>query len=224
MKRLAIGLFLLSCFHSANPDGFAQTQEQLIAGAKKEGKLVVYASATAPQLQMYFAAFNKKYPFIKTEFFRTGKQKLVSKILFEEQAKQHIADIIHTSVIETNILKKRGVLSRYVPNEAASYPGQYKDPEGYWTSAYASGTLLGFNSRQLKRAEIPKTYEDLLNPRWKTFWPSTRTRSSGLPCYSSSKAARSWKSSPPRHPHCGRKHACFAVARCRRVSDCRRSL
>ena len=88
MKQLAIGLFLLSFVLSANPNGFAQTQEQLIAGAKKEGKLVVYASATAPQLQMYFATFNKRYPFIKTEFFRTGKQKLVSKILFEEQAKQ----------------------------------------------------------------------------------------------------------------------------------------
>ena len=145
----------------------AQTQEQLIAGAKKEGKLVIYASATAPQLQMYFTAFNKRYPFIKTEFFRTGKQKLVSKILFEEQAKQHIADLIHTSVIETNILKKRGVLSRYVPLESASYPAQYKDTEGFWTSAYASGTLLGFNSRQVKRAEAPKVYEDLLNPRWK---------------------------------------------------------
>jgi len=145
----------------------AQTQEQLIAGAKKEGKLVVYASATAPQLQMYFTAFNRRYPFIKTEFFRTGKQKLVSKILFEEQAKQHIADVVHTSVIETNILKKRGVLSRYVPLESASYPAQYKDPEGFWTSAYASGTLLGFNSRQVKRAEAPKVYEDLLNPRWK---------------------------------------------------------
>ena len=167
MKQLAMGLFLLSFVLSANPNGFAQTQEQLIAGAKKEGKLVVYASATAPQLQMYFATFNKRYPFIKTEFFRTGKQKLVSKILFEEQAKQHIADIIHTSVIETNILKKRGALSRHVPNEAASYPSQYKDPEGYWTSAYASGTLLGFNSRQVKRAEAPKTYDDLLNPRWK---------------------------------------------------------
>ena len=74
MKRLAIGLFLLSFFPGANPNGFAQTQEQLIAGAKKEGKLVVYASATAPQLQMYFAAFNKKYPFVKTEFFRTGNR------------------------------------------------------------------------------------------------------------------------------------------------------
>src|SRR5574342_1033219 len=132
---------LLLLPHSA---ALAQTHEQLIAGAKKEGKLVIYASATAPQLQMYFTTFNKRYPFIKTEFFRTGKQKLVSKILFEEQAKQHIADVIHTSVIETNILKKRGVLSRYVPLESASYPAQYKDPEGFWTSAYASGTLLGF--------------------------------------------------------------------------------
>src|SRR4029450_11230157 len=140
MKQSAMGLFLLSFVLSANPNGFAQTQEQLIAGAKKEGKLVVYAwatapqrvvrqkegklvvhpSATAPQLQMYFATFNKRYPFIKTEFFRTGKQKLVSKILFEEQAKQPIADIIHTSVIKTNILKKRGALTPHVPNEAAS--------------------------------------------------------------------------------------------------------
>jgi iron(III) transport system substrate-binding protein len=162
-----IRLLVVSSLISAAADGFAQTQEHLIAGAKKEGKLVVYASATAPQLQMYFAAFNKKYPFIKTEFFRTGKQKLVSKILFEEQAKQHIADIVHTSVIEINILKKRGVLSRYVPNEAASYPSQYKDSEGFWTSVYASGTLMGFNSRQVKRAEAPKTYEDLLDPRWR---------------------------------------------------------
>ncbi|MGE5220619.1 MAG: ABC transporter substrate-binding protein [Chloroflexota bacterium] len=164
MKTKLVALLTLLC--TASLAG-AQTQEQLIAGAKKEGKLVIYASATAPQLQMYFAVFNERYPFIKTEFFRTGKQKLVSKILFEEQAKQHIADVVHTSVIETHILKTRGALSRYVPKESASFPSQYKDPDGYWTSAYASGTLLGYNSRQLKRTEIPKSYDELLNPRWK---------------------------------------------------------
>src|SRR5262245_21476675 len=143
MKQLAMGLFLLSFVLSANPNGFAQTQEQLIAGAKKEGKLVVYASATAPQLQMYFATFNKRYPFIKTEFFRTGKQKLVSKVLFEEQAKQHIADIIHTSVIETNILKKRGALSRHVPNANTTYPNQDNETEGYRPAAYDICTFSG---------------------------------------------------------------------------------
>ena len=164
MNRIFVSLFFLVVSVTATA---AQTQEQLIAGAKKEGKLVVYASATAPQLQMYFATFNKRYPFIKTEYFRTGKQKLVSKILFEEQAKQRIADVVHTSVIETSILKRRGALSKYVPLESAALPSHYKDPEGFWTSAYASGTLLGYNSRQVKRAEIPKTYDELLNPRWK---------------------------------------------------------
>ena len=126
----------------------AQTLDQLIAGAKAEAKLVIYASAAAQQLQMYMAAFNKRYPFIKTEYFRTDKQKLVTRVLLEEQAKQRLADIIHTSAIETHILKKRGALSRYVPMESASYPAQYKDPEGYWTSVYASGTLMGFNTRE----------------------------------------------------------------------------
>ena len=145
----------------------AQSLDPLIAGAKNEGKLVIYASAAAQQLQMYLAAFSKRYPFIKTEYFRTDKQKLVTRVLLEEQAKQRLADVIHTSVIETHILKKRGALSRHVPAESASYPNQYKDPEGFWTSVYASGTLMGFNSRQVKRVDAPKTYDDLLNPRWK---------------------------------------------------------
>jgi iron(III) transport system substrate-binding protein len=167
MSTLFLAIYAIILTLSLDPSALAQTQEELIAGAKKEGKLVIYASATAQQLQMYIAPFQKRYPFIKTEFFRTGKQKLVTKILFEEQAKQHIADVVHTSVIETNILKKRGALSRYVPAEGSTLQSQYRDPEGIWTSAYASGTLMGFNNRQLKRAEAPKTYDDLLLPRWK---------------------------------------------------------
>ena len=192
MKSSLIGILLLHSFAIA---ANAQTQDQLIAGAKSEGKLVIYASSAVQQLQLYLAAFNKRYPFLKTEYFRTDKQKLVTRVLLEEQAKQRLADVVHTSVIETHILKKRGALSRYVPLESASYPSQYKDPEGFWTSVYASGTLMGFNSRQVKRAEAPKTYEDLLNPKWKNVMASTTPRSNGSPCCSSSKAARSWKSS-----------------------------
>jgi ABC-type Fe3+ transport system substrate-binding protein len=168
MTRVRLTVLLALFSLAAQGPASGQTREQLIAGAKKEGKLVVYASAAAQQLQMYFAAFNKRYPFIKTEFFRTGKQKLLSRVLLEEQAKQYTADVIHTSVIETNIMKKRGALSRYAPAEGAALPSQYKDSQGFWTSAYASGTLLGFNTRQITRAEAPKSYDDLLYPRWKS--------------------------------------------------------
>ena len=161
MRRMLLSVLVTTFVAAMSHPASAQTYEQLIAGAKKEGRLILYASATAPQLQMYFAAFNKKYPFIKTEFFRTGKQALLSKVLLEEQAKQRIADVIHTSVIEINIMKKRGALSKYVPLEAAAYPTQYKDPDGLWTSAYASGTLLGLirvKSNAPRRRRITKIY------------------------------------------------------------------
>ncbi len=168
MKKIPISLLLGCLFLSTlSALAYAQTHDQLVAGAKKEGRLVLYASAAVQQLQIYFAAFNKRYPFIKTEYYRTDKQKLLSRILLEHRSKQHLADLIHTSVIETHILKTRGALSRYVPAEAASYASQFKDPEGYWTSVLLSGTLMGFNNRQVSRAEAPKRYEDLLLPRWK---------------------------------------------------------
>jgi len=110
MKSSLIAILLLHLFVVA---ANAQTQDQLIAGAKSEGRLVLYASAATQQLQMYMAAFNKRYPFVKTEYFRTDKQKLVTRVLLEEQTKQRIADLIHTSVIETHILKKRGALKIY---------------------------------------------------------------------------------------------------------------
>ncbi len=83
MKPSLIAILIVYAFvFAAN----AQTQDQLIAGAKSEGKLVIYASAAVQQLQLYLAAFNKRYPFLKTEYFRTDKQKLVTRVLLEEQA------------------------------------------------------------------------------------------------------------------------------------------
>src|ERR1044072_8094979 len=127
MKSALIAILLV---HALAAAAGAQTLDQLIAGAKNEGRLVLYASAAVQQLQMYLAAFNKRYPFVKTEYFRTDKQKLVTRVLLEEQNKQRIADLIHTSVIEPHIQKKRGALSLYVPAESAPSPSQYKDPEG----------------------------------------------------------------------------------------------
>ena len=84
MSALFLSIYTIILVLSFSAPALAETQEELVAGAKKEGKLVIYASAAAQQLQMYIAPFQKRYPFIKTEFFRTGKQKLVTKILFEE--------------------------------------------------------------------------------------------------------------------------------------------
>ena len=71
MSRALCLILIGAIIHWTHALLLAQTQEQLIAGAKKEGKLVIYASATAPQLQMYFTAFNKRYPNIRIQYVRS---------------------------------------------------------------------------------------------------------------------------------------------------------
>jgi iron(III) transport system substrate-binding protein len=135
--------------------------------AKKEGKLVFYASGTTEQTTMFLDGFRAKYPFVKTEYFRTGKTALLNRVLKENQAKRVVADAIQSSVIELNLAKKGGALGQYFPNEARTYPSNYKDPEGFWTTIFISSNLLAYNSRQVPREDAPKTYDDLLLPRWK---------------------------------------------------------
>jgi len=145
----------------------ALSQEELINEAKKEGRLAFYASGTAEQTTMFLDAFRAKYPFIKTEYYRTGKTALLNRVLIENQAKKVVADAIQSSVIELNLAKKGGALGKYIPNEGKDYPSNYKDPEGFWTTMFISSNLLAYNTRQVAKADAPKNYDDLLHPKWK---------------------------------------------------------
>ena len=64
-------------------------------------------------------------------------------------------------------LKKRGLIDRYVSTEAAFYDDDLKDKEGYWHTAYVIPWFLGYNTKMVKKDDLPKTYEELLNPKWK---------------------------------------------------------
>jgi len=64
-------------------------------------------------------------------------------------------------------MKKRGLLSPYKSPLAALYPDGFKDPEGYWTDFYDNLIVTAYNTTRVKRDELPKKYEDLLQPRWR---------------------------------------------------------
>jgi iron(III) transport system substrate-binding protein len=116
---------------------------------------------------MFLDAFQLKYPFLKTEYFRTGKTALLNRVLKENQAKMVVADAIQSSVIELNLAKKGGALGRYTPTEAKDYPANYKDREDFWTTIFISSNLLAYNTRQVVKGEAPQSYDDLLLPKWK---------------------------------------------------------
>jgi len=161
-----VGLFLaVVCLHYSTVLG--AEQGLVVQGAKKEGRLVLYTGMDTEEASLYTKEFSKKYPFIRTEVFRSSGEKVQAKFLVEHRANIHTADIFQASVIQVYQLKSLKLLARYVADEAGAYPDGFKDPHGQWTACYQIPYVIGYNTRLVMPKDVPASYEDLLHPRWR---------------------------------------------------------
>ena len=94
-------------------------------------------------------------------------RKFLQKIIIEARAGRPQQDVAQLSGFEGWQLQKLGMLQSYKSPEARNYSDIYKDPEGYWTIAYANYLVLGYNLKMARETDVPKRWEDLLLPRWK---------------------------------------------------------
>jgi len=145
----------------------AESASALIEGAQKEGKLVFYTSVETEFARALTSGFEAKYPFIKTDIFRSTHDKIFSRMNIVRQTGTFTADVLSVGEFETYHMQKRGWLAPYQSPLAAAYPEGFKDPNGYWTDLYDNLIVTAYNTIRVKREEIPKRYEDLLHPRWK---------------------------------------------------------
>jgi iron(III) transport system substrate-binding protein len=170
MRRVSMLLLLLSVFNlgfsfrSVAQDSHTQ---KLIDGAKKEGALVWYMSASIEDAKAILLAFNKKYPFLKTDFFRACSARLFNRIMNEARAGKVLFDLVAVRGLETHQLVKAGLLQPYVSPESAAYPAGFKDSKGYWVDYFDSYNVIGYNTQLVAREQAPKSWEDLLDPKWK---------------------------------------------------------
>ena len=100
--------------------------------------------------------FEEKYPFIKVEILRMSAEPLLNRIITEDKAGRNVVDVINNTVI--NAVKKARLLQPYRSPEHAEYPGQFKDPKGYWANIHNNYYVLGYNSRLLSAAEAPRDW------------------------------------------------------------------
>jgi iron(III) transport system substrate-binding protein len=145
----------------------ASGSEAVLEGARKEGKLVVYTSMTVDQAQKLNNAFSAKYPFIQIGMFRAVGERLLTKILTEAQAGRYEFDVVQSAETQAYFLKKKNLLGKYLPAEAKHLHKGFFDSEGYWSAVYMMPNVIGYNTRMVKRNEVPRLDEDLLNPKWK---------------------------------------------------------
>jgi iron(III) transport system substrate-binding protein len=159
-------VLLLSCSltHGANEEN---QQQRVVDGARKEGKLVFYTSVETEFARALTVAFEAKYPFIKTDVFRSTHEKILSRLNVERQTGTFTADTMSVGEFETYHMQKKGFIAPYKSSYAAAYPEGFKDPSGYWTDLYDNVIVTAYNTTRVKRDEVPRRYEDLLHPRWK---------------------------------------------------------
>jgi iron(III) transport system substrate-binding protein len=156
-------------------------QKTLVEGAKKEGKVVWYSTLIIDQLvRPIKAAFEKEYPFLQVEYFRGNTERVVQKAVSEYQAKHYEVDIIDGTTSPT-LANKAGIMQRFYSPSLAEYPADLKDAQGIWGATNLYFLTLGYNTRMVKPNEVPKTWDDLLNPRWKGNMIWSTSRGSGAP-------------------------------------------
>ena len=144
-----------------------RSADDFVVGAKKEGELNLYLSTDLSDANGMIQAFRKKYPFVDVKFFRAGNDKLLNRILTETNAGKFNGDVILISSFEIRVLLQKKLLQKYVSPESSRYAEGFTDKEGYWTSVYSIPRVVAYNTKQVRSDVAPKTYEDLLQPRWK---------------------------------------------------------
>jgi iron(III) transport system substrate-binding protein len=139
----------------------------LIDGAKKEGEVVFYSSLIVEKpLRPLAEAFMKKYPFLKLSYWRGDTEGMVAKLVAEERAGRVMVDVMEGAGVGEAAIAT-GFVVPYRTPVLGAYPADYRDPRGLWTPTRLSYFALGYNTKLVAAADVPKTYDDLLDPRWK---------------------------------------------------------
>lgn len=168
MHKFAALVILLASFVSTS--SFLRAQERsdnFVEHAKKEGKVTWYTTMNVSQSKPVMDAFQKKYPFIEPVLYRAGGGALVNRVLNEARAGKHEWDVVGGRGEMILAFKERNLLASYHSPEAQMMDSDLFDKDGYWYTYYVVPVVLGYNTHLVKREEIPKSYADLLEPRWK---------------------------------------------------------
>jgi iron(III) transport system substrate-binding protein len=171
MKISFTAIFSLLTALTLTSPGIAQAQTKerakLIEDAKKEGKVMVYVSSNASDARALEAAFEKKYPFVNMEFYSSGKDALLTRYLLEARTGSNLADVYQSSVFPIMNLAEKGLLAKYYSPERDAFIEALRDKDGYWHATYLNAVTMAYNSRMLKADEVPTSYQELLQPKWK---------------------------------------------------------
>jgi iron(III) transport system substrate-binding protein len=171
LRRLLVGAAALAVAMPAWAQNLFDYQgpdrmERIVAAAKKEGALTLYTTIAEKDLPAILKPFEQKYG-VKVTVWRAGTDKVLQRTVQEARAGRHEVDAIHFGSPEMEALAREKIL------QAVSSP-VHKDlltgsvpPHRQWAATILSVWVQAYNTNAVKKQDLPKTYQDLLDPKWK---------------------------------------------------------
>ena len=140
----------------------------LVEAARREGKLAFYTAMDLPVAEKLAKTFEAKFSGIAVRVERSGAERVFQRIGQEQGSGIHAVDVVNSADASHFIVWKRnGWLAPYLPEDVAKYfPPDYFDPDGLHATTRVWLSSLGYNTNLVKPAEAPKSFADLLDPRW----------------------------------------------------------
>src|SRR3954464_2826910 len=140
-----------------------------VAKAEQEGQLVFYCHENEAGTAGIMEGFKKDFPKINTSYVRAQTGALYNKIVSERSAGRFDVDVIQLSDLAPAVdFQKKGGYEHYESPESSAYKkDNLSAPAGsfFWTGVDPAG--IAYNSTKVSAADAPKTWQDILNPRWK---------------------------------------------------------
>jgi iron(III) transport system substrate-binding protein len=168
-RRRCLGLLALTAALAlpAAPAAQADAAQRLDA-ARLEREVVWYTAMNTPDAEPLRKAFRSRYPFLEVTILRQPGEKIRTRVLTEARAGRHLWDVVSFNQLDMDALDQEGLLAAYASPEARTgFPDGAVDPRGHWTAIYVRQYVIGYNTRAVRPADAPRTWQDLLDPRWK---------------------------------------------------------
>ena len=164
---LALGAAFASPARAAAPPAEAITP-QLIEAAKGEGKVVLYSAMDLPVGEKLGKAFEAQYPGIAVQVERAGSERLFQRVDQEFGSNIRAADVVNSSDASHFISwKKNGWLAPFVSEDIAQhFLPEYRDPDGMFAVSRIWLSSIAYNTNLVKPEDAPKSFADLLDPKW----------------------------------------------------------
>jgi iron(III) transport system substrate-binding protein len=163
----AAGLVFAEPLKAAAPAA-EEVTPTLIEAAKKEGKLSFYSALELSTAERLARTFEAKYPGITVRVERSGAERIFQRIAQEQGSGIQAVDVANsTDPAHYLEWKKNDWLAPYLPAEVAKhFPADQVDPDGMYATSCAWMEVIGYNTNLVKREDAPKSFADLLDPKW----------------------------------------------------------